>query len=612
MAKSETTSGVATGIGDESLIAGGVSVKAYAATYQDVEFFLGNDPDHPSSGDTELALGDVGPGANVTRAHVLVRGEAYRGKVRNFRGTRVTPSPLVYDENGAAAPSVPNQRAFVIDFGGVRTLLGMSVPGSKAKIVLVLPWMGTDFGSKPAYPVIGSLPFYAFPEPDPDGKASVGFPAIETAKLFVQIRGNGIADAAQFADEVRIVTGVMPTNVRASVNGRPVFFTRPNALDREAELTGLAEELNAIAGEAQETVAASLKIATDTPGAIVVTYSAATDFEIERSATARWGGRDALDLPLAGLMPAPLELVFPTDDTAAWKVRRIVLELGGSFPPWRAFGPVGMPAAKLALKASAQFSVARRFSLPGRTVLHGIALPLRLPSGHAEVRLEIAADVDGAPAESKPLATVDLVLDASDGGATWYDALVATPIDTGDARATLGGGQGQERGRRVGCAERALANAARDPLHERGRTLAALSGAGGRSSGAAHARVARADRARECAAPDARARYRADGIGRAQRRSVGRRPRGDRVRVVRGGGRDRDARRRRRRDRRHCHSGGDGNARRAQRYRLLQDLTPCLAGRALDDFGRPIVVDELRRRRSLRVAAERIGSERRR
>ena len=64
--KSETTGGAATGIGDESLIVGGVSVKDYAATYRDVEFFLGNDPDHSSSGDTELPLGDVGPGANIT------------------------------------------------------------------------------------------------------------------------------------------------------------------------------------------------------------------------------------------------------------------------------------------------------------------------------------------------------------------------------------------------------------------------------------------------------------------------------------------------------------------------------------------------------------------
>ena len=153
------------------------------------------------------------------------------------------------------------------------------------------------------------------------------------------------------------MTGVMPTNVRASVNGRPVFFTQPNALDHEVELTGLAEELNAIAGRgAGRPWLRISSIATDTPGALLVTYNATTDLEVERSAVARWGGRDELDPPLAGLTPTPLQLVFPTNDTTPWKVRRIALELGGSFPPWRAFGPVGMPAAKLALKASAQFS----------------------------------------------------------------------------------------------------------------------------------------------------------------------------------------------------------------------------------------------------------------
>jgi len=430
--KSEVGGGTAKGIGDESLIVGSVSVKDYAAAYRDVEFFLGNDPDHSSSGDTELPLGDVNPGASIKRARVRVAGEAYRGKVRNFRGARVTPSPLVYDANGAAAPSVPGQRAFVIDFGGVRTLLGMSVPGNKAKIVLVLPWMGTDFGSRPAYPVTGSLAFYAFPEPHPTGKATVGFPAIETAKLFVQIAGGGIGDAGAFAEEARIVTGVLPTNVRASVNGRPVFFTQPNALDHEVELAGLAEELNAIAAETQTTVATTLKLATDTPGALLVTYDAIGDLEVERSAVARWGGRETLDVPLAALTPTPLPLVFPTKDTTPWKVGRIALELRGSFPPWRAFGPLGTPIANLALKTNAQFSVARRFQLPGRTVLHGIALPLRLPVGHAEVRLEIAADEDGMPAEGKPLATVDLVLDAPDA-AGWHDALVPTPFDTRDA-----------------------------------------------------------------------------------------------------------------------------------------------------------------------------------
>ena len=128
--------------------------------------------------------------------------------------------------------------------------------------------------------------------------------------------------------------------------------------------------------------------------------------------------------------------MFPATDTATWEVRRIALELGGAFPPWRAFGPVGVPQGKLALKTSAQFSVARRFALPGRTVLHGLALLLRLPAGKTELRMEIAADADGAPAEDEPLATVDLALDRSAVAApAWHEALAATPLETVDAAA---------------------------------------------------------------------------------------------------------------------------------------------------------------------------------
>ena len=439
MASASTTSGAdVPGIGDTLGVGGpfgSISVDDYVAAYRDVEFSLGDAPDHSSSGDTEITLGELRPGMNIRRAQVRVKGEAFRGKLENFRGARVTPSPLVYDANGAAAPSVAGQRAFVVDFGGVRTVLGIAVPGSEAKIVLVLPWMGTDFGSRPAYPVTGSLAFYASPEPDTFGKATVGFPAIETAKLFVQIAGSGISDASQFAQETRIVTSVLPTNVRASVNGRPVFFTQPNALDREVELTGLVEELNALAGATQTTVAAKLKIATDAPGALLPSYSAATDLVIERAAAARWGGRENLDGPLAGLTPTPLDLVFPVDDAAPWKVRRIAVAIRGTFPPWRAFGPVGTPPAKLALKTSAQFSVARRFPLPGRTLLHGVALPLRMLDGEAELRLEIAADANNMPADAKPLATVELALEPAPGAAIWHDALFATPLDTEDASA---------------------------------------------------------------------------------------------------------------------------------------------------------------------------------
>ena len=397
------------------------------------EFDLGSNLlDHATSGDVELALGEIAPGSNVTRAVVRVGGEAYRGLLKDFRGTRVTRSPLVFDSKGAAAPSVSGQRAFIIDFAGVRSVLGLALPANKGKIVLVLPWMGTDFAPRAIYPIGGAYAIYSLPVPDTTGKTSVGFPAVETAKLFVQVSGSGLGNEVEFANEVRTVTGVLPSNLRASVNERPVFFTRPNALDREVELAGLADELNAIARELKAPAAVTLKLATDTPGALLPTFAAETDLEIERSAAARWGGRDALDVPLAGLMPIPVDMVFPSADAVPWQFQRIALELGGSFPRWRAFGPAGTPTAKLGLKVSAQFSVARRIELPGRTQMHGVALLLSV-AGKTEMRLEFAADADGAPADGTPLATVDLVLEGDGSSAAWYEALAESPFDSGAA-----------------------------------------------------------------------------------------------------------------------------------------------------------------------------------
>ena len=262
------------GVGDKFVFG-----QAYADKYLE-DFNFGYASDHAASGDVELALGELTPGANATTARVRILGEPFHGLLANFRGARVTKSPLVFDSSGAAAPSVSGERAFIVDLGGVRAVLGLSVPSAKAKIVLVLPWMGIDFAARAIYPVGGTYALYSLPVPDVTGKASVGFPAIESAKLFVQIKGSGLTGEQQFADEARIFTAVLPTNVRASVNGRPVFFTNPGPLDHEVELAGLADELNAIARDAEAPVRAKLKIATDTPGALVASFNAAADLAI--------------------------------------------------------------------------------------------------------------------------------------------------------------------------------------------------------------------------------------------------------------------------------------------------------------------------------------------
>lgn len=414
----------------------------YLDAYPALEFDFGALVDHTVSGRTTVDLGSLGPGAKVRRALVRVAGEAFHGTLKQFHGTRVTESPTLYDESGAAAPSIAGQSAYVVDFGGVRSVLGLRMPAG-SRIVLVLPWMGTDFGQKPLYPLNSTFAFYALPTADQTGKSTVGFPAIETAKLFVQIVSGPIGNADNFAEQVRIVSSVLPGNLRASLPGRPVFFTHPGVLDREVELQGLVDELNALVNELSEPTPLAIELVSDTPGALSVQFDAASDLEVERSASASWGGQPSLDVALAALQPTPVELVFPTADAAPWLLRGLKLELGGAFPRWRAFGPVGAPQGRLTARVDARFSVARRIALPGRVVLHGVALPLEV-AGACELRLELLAEADGAPLDAAPLATLDLALDgaadgaaegAADGAARWFDALLAVPIDTGSAAA---------------------------------------------------------------------------------------------------------------------------------------------------------------------------------
>ena len=406
----------------------------YLDAYPALEVDFGALADHTVSGRTSVDLGSFVPGAKVRRARVRVAGEAFHGRLRDFHGTRVSDSPTLYDQSGAAAPGIAGQSAYVVDFGGVRSVLGLRMPAG-SRIVLVLPWMGTDFGQKPLYPLNSTFAFYALPTAEPTGKGSVGFPAIETAKLFVQIVNGPIGNADAFAEQVRIVSSVLPGNLRASLPGRPVFFTHPGVLDREIELQGLVDELNATIDEFTAPTPLAIDLVSDTPGALSVLFDAAADLEVERSASALWGGQPSLALPLAALQPTRVELVFPTTDVAAWLLRGLNLELGGTFARWRAFGPIGAPQGRLATRIDARFSVARRVPLPGRVVLHGVALPLEL-AGACELRLELLAEADGAPRDGPPLATLDLALDgAGSGAATWCEALFATPIDSGEAEA---------------------------------------------------------------------------------------------------------------------------------------------------------------------------------
>lgn len=387
------------------------------------------EPDSTQSGDLKIALPSLAPGARIKRVSLQVTGAAYHGLLKNLSGVNVSKSPVVYDSAGAQNPSVSGQQAFIVDFTGIRAVLGLQMKSGGA-ITLALPWMGTEFSAKSAYPAPGGGPNFK-PVPDASGKTSVGFAAIETTKLLVQIKFSGGAlTVEQFVNDCRIMTGVFPSNLKVSVSGRPPFFTRPGVLNGPADVAGLAEDLNALMASATASIAPQITIATDTPGVLLPDFDAAHDLEVEQSAAARFGGQSSQDADMKALTPQTISLVFPATSNATWKLGRLELELAGQFPVWRAFSAQsaeGAGALHLGLRVNAQFSVARRIVFGQETELYGFSLLFRQPAEAAQLHLEVAEDQDGQPRAGQPVASADVTVPADSGGASvWVDALFPT------------------------------------------------------------------------------------------------------------------------------------------------------------------------------------------
>src|SRR5579884_1941488 len=140
--------------------------------------------DATQSGSIQISLPAFPPGTRVTSASATVTGSAFTGLLQYLAGANVTRSPVVYDSDGAQTNSVSGQQAFIVAFTGTISLLGLQMK-SRGTITLVLPWLGAAFASSSAYPAGQTS---AVPGP---GAASVGFAAIETTKLLIQVAPTG-------------------------------------------------------------------------------------------------------------------------------------------------------------------------------------------------------------------------------------------------------------------------------------------------------------------------------------------------------------------------------------------------------------------------------------
>lgn len=385
--------------------------------------------DCEKSGDKEQGLGEFPPGSHVTKAVVNVRGVAFQGKLKFLKGVKVTPSPVIYRADGKPKSPTGTEQAFIVDFGGLRSILKLEIANEKGLITLVLPWMGTEFSPKPIYPPTASGPI-----PHTDGTEVVGLTGVETTKLLVQIIASGATlTEADFLDHCRITTATYPSNVKASLNGRLPFWTHPGVLNNTVELTRLVEDLNTVLKDAKAPTPVKLLLTTDTPGVLIVDFDPAKNLDVDQSANARWGNQATLDVPLQGLEAQSVSISFPTKGSGPWRVGRLILDLAGRFPVWQAYSGQGSNTpGKLGMRISAQFSAARRFIFDEAGELYGFSLLLRSPADEAEMSLEVAAEKDGQPDSGKPLATADVSLSAETlATSRWTDILFSSPIKIG-------------------------------------------------------------------------------------------------------------------------------------------------------------------------------------
>lgn len=376
---------------------------------------------HDLSGDERITVGTFAPDAVVERAEMKLSGQAFFGAIADLAGAEVTVSPAVYAANGSPAGPTSGHTGFIVDFGGIRSIL--QVRFDDETITLVLPWMGTQFATTPLYPTaLGTAA-----TPPTDGTGVVNLTGIDTQKLYVQVKeGSVTADA--FASRCKLRTASLPAGVRASVNDRLPFWTSPAPLSDAVEVHGLADDLNALIAEATEPVTAEVLIAADTPGVLLPDFVPSRDIAVVRRADALWGGSDELPLQTKSLEAQTVPLVWSAATGGPrWLVERIELELDGDFPEWRAHplqdtdvpGPLG-------LAVSGRFSAARRADVTEPIVLHGVALLVR-PAGAAEIALELQAapapDPAGAPLASAELPPVE------DAGPGWVEVVFASPAE---------------------------------------------------------------------------------------------------------------------------------------------------------------------------------------
>jgi hypothetical protein len=376
------------------------------------------------SGTLVSPLPGILPGDRFEPAVCKVKGSPFAGKLKDFSGAAVREVSETVNSNGEWAASTGSQRGFILDFGGMRSILRLlRNPGSTMTYVLVLPWQGTDFAMGSLFPSqTGTTPTR---KPKSPGAEEVSLRGAESQKIYVQIQGNLTLD--QFLDECVLETLVFPANLRASVGDRPPFWTHPGPLQGEVDMTGLAEALTSLAADLTAPLSPRLTLQSDAPGVLEFTG----DFSFlsaEKSAPASWAGNAATFLELRAGVPGVFPMHFPEpQDGKTWELRSLKLSATAALAPWILDAVTPEPASESAsIRVDARLSAAQNFPTGPGVELFGVGLLLGSAQG-AELSIELQADDGGRPAATPALASKMLVISANGGNSAWYEASFETP-----------------------------------------------------------------------------------------------------------------------------------------------------------------------------------------
>ena len=392
------------------------------------------------SGDTTKLVEQPIPGnAKVRSVSGSLTGSPHDGSLRHFSGTSVSAGTIEYSTSGYSGDAVVTQagessKAFIIDFGGIRKIKALAVADVDEKlpnIVLVLPWMGIEFGSKPLFPYGENLKLAT------DSKANVSFPEVETAKLFVQFEspvadppGKDTHRSDAILDKLFIISSTMPLNTKVAVGNRPPFHTFAGELKEETPLPEFSEELNAYlddirAAGAEDVENFPLMITMDAPGKISL-----GDFQLiyDREAKAQWGDAGRHSLNFDRQETRHLKLEFPAGKSTAWKIQSISFDVTHDFPQWRSFPrDTSTVSDRISATVRSDLNIAQCLTMDETTEIYGIGIFMSANGENSEILIEIQKDLDGEP-DDTPVFGESVAITAGDE-AGWLDLMFSKPLE---------------------------------------------------------------------------------------------------------------------------------------------------------------------------------------